>query len=87
MPAAAIETSEREGRLHVRLSGDWTLTALQSPIAGLEARLQALAARNCGWELSAIGRLDSVGAILIWRAWSRRWPEFLGVSALQRAVL
>ena len=68
MPDATIDTREREGQLQVTLSGDWTLTTLPMPIAGLEARLQALAASNCSWNLQAIQRIDSVGAILLWHA-------------------
>ena len=87
MPDATIDTREREGQLQVTLSGDWTLTTLPMPIAGLEARLQALAASNCSWNLQAIQRIDSVGAILLWRAWGRHWPESLAISAQQRSVL
>lgn len=87
MTVAAFDTCEREGRLHARLSGDWTLTSLPTPIAHLEARLRGLVDKNCGWDLQAIRRIDSVGAILLWRAWQRRWPDALLVSAQQRMVL
>jgi phospholipid/cholesterol/gamma-HCH transport system permease protein len=91
MADAAIETVEHEGRIRVRLSGDWTLATLPTPIDELDRRLQALAASDAVWDLLAIPHIDSVGAILLWRAWGRRWPASLEVlpqhrSALERAA-
>ncbi|MFZ4538694.1 MlaE family lipid ABC transporter permease subunit [Propionivibrio sp.] len=87
MANAAIATVEREGRLQVTLSGDWTLVNLPTPIAGLDARLQALTTSHTDWDLQAIPRIDSVGAILLWRAWGRHWPESLDASPQHRSVL
>jgi phospholipid/cholesterol/gamma-HCH transport system permease protein len=87
MADAAVDTSEREGRCQVTLSGDWTLTTLPLPIAALEARLRELAARDADWDLQAIPRIDSVGAILLWRAWGRRWPAALDALPHHRAAL
>lgn len=71
----------------VRLGGAWTLRALPSPIAEMETRLRDCAARNPCWDLSALSRLDSVGAILLWQAWGRQWPASLVASAEQRAII
>jgi len=87
MGAAAIETVEHDDSPHARLSGDWTLATLPLPIAAFEAQLRDLAARDAGWSLDALTRLDSFGAILLWRAWGRRWPAVLAVSAEHRHVL
>ena len=87
MAESTIDTDEQAGRLRVKLSGDWTLANLPTPISGLEARLQALAARHPVWDLQAIARIDSVGAILLWRAWGRRWPDSLNALPQQRSVL
>jgi phospholipid/cholesterol/gamma-HCH transport system permease protein len=87
MAQAAIAIAERQGRLHVSLSGDWTLSTLPLPLAGLDSRLQALAAKAALWDLQAIGRIDSVGAILLWRAWGRRWPASVEASPQQRSAL
>ncbi|MDR1708204.1 MAG: ABC transporter permease [Candidatus Accumulibacter sp.] len=69
------------------LSGDWTLRALPAPLAGLRARLEKCAAADPLWDLSAVGRLDSAGAAILWQSWGRRWPEKLTASAEQRAIL
>jgi len=87
MAGATISVSEGEGRLQVSLSGDWTLASLPLPIAGLEARLLELTAGNATWNLLAVTRLDSVGAILLWRAWRQCLPAFLDASLQHRAVL
>ena len=80
-------TAEQQGELQVSLSGDWTLATLPLPLAALETRLQALAAKAARWNLQAITRIDSVGAILLWRAWGRRWPAALEASGQQRSAL
>ena len=87
MADAAIDTAEQHGELLVSLSGEWTLATLPQPLSALEARLQALAAKPARWDLHAIARIDSVGAILLWRAWGRRWPDSLEASAQQRSAL
>ena len=87
MPAAAIEVIDQEGVLEARLSGSWTLARLPPPIAAIDAQLQDLAARRAIWCLDGVTRLDSVGAILLWRAWGRRWPVALEVPARHRHVL
>ena len=87
MANPAIETGDKDGASEVRLLGDWTLAALAIPIAGLESRLKALAEGNSRWNLADIERIDSVGAILLWRAWGRRWPDVLEVSAQQRHAI
>jgi phospholipid/cholesterol/gamma-HCH transport system permease protein len=87
MAAAAIETVQRDGLLHARLSGDWTLARLPQPIDQIEAQLRDLSARNAGWDLEAIDRLDSVGAILLWRVWGRQWPSALAALPAHRHVL
>ena len=87
MADAAIDTAEQHGLLKVNLSGEWTLATLPLPLSALENRLQALAAKPAHWDLQAIARIDSVGAILLWRAWGQRWPDSLAASAQQRAAL
>lgn len=87
MAAAAIASVQQDGLLHVRLSGKWTLARLPQPIAELEAQLTGLAARNACWNLEGIERLDSVGALLLWRAWGRQWPAALTAPPAHRHVL
>ncbi|WP_301102802.1 ABC transporter permease [Propionivibrio sp.] len=87
MAQAEITAVEHQGQLQIRLSGDWTLANLSSSLAGFEARLQMLATRGGDWDLQSIAHIDSVGAIVLWRAWGRHWPASLKASAQQRSVL
>ena len=87
MASAAIETGERDGVTTVSLSGDWTLASLATPIADLESQLADLAVGKPVWNLEGIERIDSVGAILLWRAWGRRWPQSLELAPQQRRVI
>ena len=87
MAVAGIETVSHENSPQARLSGDWTLARLPLPVAPLETQLKNLAAGNSAWNLEEVERLDSVGAILLWRAWGRQWPLALTVSLEHRRVL
>lgn len=84
---ATIETVRQAGTVQVVLSGDWTLATMPQPIARLELRLREAGAGQSGWDLRSISRLDSAGAIVLWRAWGRRWPASLAVSAAHRLLL
>lgn len=73
-----------------RISGEWTIAALPASRRGLQAlqrELAAGAAQGCAWDLGGLRRLDSAGAVLLWRAWGGRWPAQLAASAAQRQVL
>lgn len=89
--AELIENATRgDGSRGAVLAGEWTLAALSETaggLAALEARLAALAAAGAGWDLSAVSRLDSTGAMLLWRAWGRRWPVQLTLPPLPRAAI
>lgn len=93
MADAALEIDDRDGAARARLSGDWTLVGLTrtagvcADFGAREARLRDLAQRGARWDLRAIDRLDSVGAVLLWRAWGRAWPAALEVSEAHRRVL
>ena len=87
MAGAAIETSEHQDGLHVRLIGDWSLLTLPAPLSEFENHLKSLAVQDAVWDLRAISRIDSVGAILLWRAWDRRWPKIIDVLPQHRLTL
>lgn len=87
MAVASVATLDQAGSLAVLLAGDWTLARLPQPLAILQAQLQALTVRNAAWDLSRVVRLDSVGAVLLWRSWGHRWPTSLQVSPAHRRVL
>lgn len=73
----ALET-DAEGRRWARLAGDWRLMTLAPRYAALQAELAARAAdAGLGWDIRDIQSLDSVGAMMLWRAWGHRFPEKL----------
>lgn len=80
-----IDTASSE--LRVELLGEWTLGCLPLPFDAAEFGLRELAEESCQWDLSGISRLDSAGALLLWRAWGERWPEKVVVPATLRSAL
>ncbi|MBP8170560.1 MAG: MlaE family lipid ABC transporter permease subunit [Azonexus sp.] len=79
-------------RLHVEsgrvvLSGHWTLAAMLPDLTGLQAQLAAQRSVDVLWDLSALSRLDSAAAVLLWRTWGNAWPARLEISPLHRQVL
>lgn len=58
------------------LSGDWSLLCMQPHMGALREQLHSMG-QGVAWDLSAVSRLDSVGALLIWRSWGLREPEQL----------
>lgn len=71
----------------VRLSGTWTLVSLIGEGRALEAQLGAAAAGLPEWDLLDIERLDSAAAVMLWRAWGRRWPARLKADPTITATL
>ncbi len=72
-----LET-DAEGRRWVRLAGEWRLMVLAPRYAALSGELAARAGdAGLGWDIRGIESLDSVGAMLLWRAWGHRFPEDL----------
>ncbi|KAI5913523.1 ABC transporter permease [Thauera sp. 2A1] len=70
----------------VLLAGDWTLRALSADLPDLRARL-AQVPSAAHWDFTAVQRLDSFGAALLWHAWKRRWPIAEGLGEAQRRVI
>lgn len=71
----------------VILAGTWTLAAMLPQLAELQAQLAERSRQADAWDLSAVSRLDSAAAVLLWRAWGGAWPEQLQVSEVHKAVL
>lgn len=84
---ATIKSEKKAGQRCVTLAGDWTLASLPMPVTAIEAELRVLAAETAAWNLQGVSRLDSVGAILLWRAWGRRWPATVDASEAHRAAI
>lgn len=71
----------------VVLTGEWTLAALVPELEQLQAQLKASSLANHAWDLSALERLDSAAAVLLWRTWNDRWPVDLRISEIYRPTL
>ena len=74
----------------VRLHGRWTVSRLVQPEVWepLQAQLQGPDfGVELAWDLSAVQRLDHIGAQLLWNHWGRAWPQQLQLTPAQRAVL
>lgn len=59
-----------------RLAGDWTLAALRPHLRDLRLHLRK-ASGSLAWDLSAVRRMDSFAALLLWRAWQQQMPQML----------
>ena len=70
-----VEVRSGDGWTEVRLTGAWTLRALAQDETALASRVQVCARTpQASWNGLEIERLDSAGALLLWRAWQRRLP-------------
>lgn len=75
------------GHQEIRLSGHWTLARLASQMDFLAAKLAAAAQQPAAsWNCLALERLDSAGAMLLWRAWGSRLPQQLQATAEQLRI-
>lgn len=73
-----MPTLRREAETLV-LAGEWTLRQLNPVLPAMRAALDEQAARavQASWDLSAVTRLDSFGALLLWRSWGQQRPASL----------
>jgi phospholipid/cholesterol/gamma-HCH transport system permease protein len=68
----------RDGKPQVRLSGAWVLPSLLPRAAQLHRQLLRYAQEvDVHWDLRDIGTLDTAGALLLWRSWGRREPQWI----------
>jgi len=80
-----------QGRLFV-VQGAWTAAGLtgEAVWTALTAQLQGLkegSSSPAGWNLEQVGKLDHLGAQVLWNHWGRDWPAQLQLEPNQRAVL
>ena len=68
--------------------GDWTAGSFADRAVWrrLQRELQAVG-REAAWDLKRIGRLDYVGAQILWRHWGAQWPQKYELSDGQREIL
>lgn len=69
------------------LSGEWTLAALLPRLRTIRPALSRAGQSQLRWDFSAVERLDSAAATLLWQTWQQRWPAELEVSAELRHIL
>lgn len=86
MGAAPGLVVEQEGdRRRIRISGDWRLQQLLATDSTVLSALEAVRPRSTDvWDFGALGRLDSAGALVLWRHWGGVRPgtvEGLGEHA------
>lgn len=87
MHTAAIAVEAAAGGRCARLAGTWTLAGLGREAAQLERELAVLAGdAGVEWNLQHIAALDSLGAMLLWRAWGRRLPPRLDAPEAHREI-
>jgi len=80
-----------QGRLLV-VQGAWTASGLTGEAVWekLTAQLKGLgdaSGSQAVWSLEQIGKLDHLGAQVLWNHWGRDWPAQLQAEPSQRAVL
>ncbi|MCD2512604.1 MlaE family ABC transporter permease [Comamonas endophytica] len=70
------------------LQGDWTAAGIADRAAWrrLQRELDAVD-KDAVWDLANIGRLDYVGAQILWRHWGAKWPAEYALSDAQREIL
>lgn len=68
----------------ITLKGAWTTLGLAEMGPDLEHELADYGARkNVTWDLSRLQALDRTAALVLWRAWGRRFPEKLLLPTTQ----
>lgn len=71
----------------VCLSGSWTLKQLLGKHTRFERQLHAAQQQGVRqWDISGISVLDSMGALLLWRAWQAQLPADLVATAAQQRI-
>lgn len=84
----SIEIRNQPDARCVILRGAWTLKGFRHGLPAQLGQLGALAQRpSHNWDLRAIQSLDSMGALLLWRAWGGRLPSRLEARSGHLALL
>ncbi len=85
-PPPVIRIDAGGSGMQVALAGDWTLQGL-CPLPEDLRRELAVAPPEGTWNLAGVTRLDSFGAVLLWRHWGRRRPAHLDLPEALAPVL
>jgi phospholipid/cholesterol/gamma-HCH transport system permease protein len=85
MRDASISVEGDAAERRARLDGTWTLKGLAGVRERIAYRLAELAReQRLTWDLRHVSALDSVGAMMLWRAWGRALPSRLEMLEDQR---
>jgi len=81
--AAGLQVaSSPDGAQAVALTGSWTTLGLIPHVLRFKRQLAQFGAHSLtSWDLSRIDKLDRTGALLLWHAWGRAFPERLSIPA------
>jgi phospholipid/cholesterol/gamma-HCH transport system permease protein len=71
--------AETGGTREWRVSGDWTVLALRERYTEFRQRVAAAVTEtpDALWDLRALGRLDTAGALTLWQGWGQKPPRRL----------
>ena len=70
----------------VALTGDWSTLGLVQRVVRFKRELSRYAAHpRVSWDLSRLEKLDHTGALLLWRAWGRSFPDRLVIPPALKA--
>ena len=84
---ALIELRELDGKRSAVLTGHWNLRGLTAAGAPLHESLASLSGTpGLEWDLAGIERLDSAGALILWRAWDGALPAQVKLRSEQRSA-
>ncbi len=71
-----------DGAHSVALTGDWSTLGLAQRVMRFNRKLAQFAHHQpVSWDLCGLEKLDRIGALLLWRAWGRSFPERLVIPA------
>ncbi len=93
-PAPTLTLQTTDAGRRALLAGCWSAARLAEPanwarITRSVADCTQAAAQisPCAWDLTAVQRLDHIGAQLLWNAWSHQWPTEIALNDSQRVML
>ena len=70
-----------------RLSGDWNVPALSTRTeVATRRRMLGTVPDSASWDLTAVDRMDAVGAQILWQRWGQRMPAQLALKDGQREL-
>ena len=81
------QLSTSNGASSIKLTGHYTLIALDQELLKVANRLKYFATQSeLHWDLTNIQQMDHAGAVLIWRAWGKQYPSRLSIRPDQEKL-